>query len=277
MSKDQEYQPLISDTLEEADVDSPSPQSTPICKFSTWIMHSALAVLVAIETMALVVLIAILLRRPSQAACGMPLGSQKVLYSPALSAVEHEVQVYHLGFPGDLSPFQIHSSPELDQMWSDLYNYGVSRITKEEAAHLPNKTHAIPGDPGHYIAELDVFHNLHCLNKVRMALDPDYYPDWRISTSNNHIPTQKNATEHVAHCIDWLRQSIMCHADTSVIVWQWDPRANESLVKGNVAHTCRKFDKITEWAKQRVLVNAYDPTVHIEDDIVVPILHQEMS
>jgi hypothetical protein len=59
--------------------------------------------------------------------------------------------------------------------------------------------------------------------------------------------------------------------------WQWDARANASLVKGNVAHTCRKFDKITEWAKQRVLVNAYDPTVHIKDDIVVPILHQEMS
>ncbi len=80
MSKDQEYQPLISDTLEEADVDAPSPQSTRIYKFSAWIMHSALAVLVAIETMTLVVLVAVLLRRPSQAACSMLLGSQKVLY-----------------------------------------------------------------------------------------------------------------------------------------------------------------------------------------------------
>lgn len=34
---------------------------------------------------------------------------------------------------------------------------GISRITKDEAARLPNKTHAIPGDDGHYIAELDVF------------------------------------------------------------------------------------------------------------------------
>ncbi|KAJ7869753.1 hypothetical protein B0H14DRAFT_2726991 [Mycena olivaceomarginata] len=276
MSKDQEYQPLISDPLDEADVDAPSPQPTRISKFSAWIRHSALAILLGIETIALVVLIAVLLQRPSQAACNMLLGSQKVLYSPALSVVEHEVRVYHRGFTGDLSPFQIPPSPQLTQIWSDLYNFGVSRITKEEAAHLPNKTHAIPGDPGHYIAELDVFHNLHCLNKVRMALDPDYYPDWRISTSKNYIPTQKNATDHVAHCIDWIRQSIMCHADTSVIVWQWDPQTNASIVKGNVAHTCRKFDKITEWAKQRVLVNAYDPTVHIEDDIVVPVLHQEM-
>ncbi|KAF7345278.1 hypothetical protein MSAN_01904500 [Mycena sanguinolenta] len=280
MSKDHEYQPLFNDTrelLDEADVDPPSLQPTRIRKFSAWIMHYGLAVLLVIETVALVVLVAVLLRRSSQAAGGMPLVSQKVLYSPALSAVEPEVKVYHLGFPGDLSPFQIPSSPELDLMWSDLYNYGVSRITKEEAARLPNKTHAIPGDPGHYIAELDVFHNIHCLNKVRMALDPDYYPDWRISTSNNYIPAQKDATEHISHCIDWLRQSIMCHVDTSVIVWQWNSRANESQVKGNVAHTCRRFDKITEWAKERVLVNTYDPTVHIEDDIVIPVLHQEIS
>ncbi|KAF7345275.1 hypothetical protein MSAN_01904200 [Mycena sanguinolenta] len=279
MSKDHEYQPLFHDTrelLDEAGVDVPSLQPTRIRKFSAWIIHYGLAVLLVIETVALVVLVAVLLRRPSQADGAMPLEVQKVLYSPALSAVENEVKVYHLGFPGDLSPFQIPSSPELDLMWSDLYNYGVSRITKEEAARLPNKTHAIPGDPGHYIAELDVFHNIHCLNKVRMALDPDCYPDWRISTSNNYIPTQ-DATEHISHCIDWLRQSIMCHVDTSVIVWQWDSQANESRVKGNVAHTCRKFDKITEWAKERVLVKTYDPTVHIEDDIVIPVLHQEIS
>ncbi|KAJ6543131.1 hypothetical protein B0H19DRAFT_1077141 [Mycena capillaripes] len=60
MSKDQQYQPLISDTLEEADVDAPS-QSTRICKFSAWIMHPAVAALVVIETMALVVLVAVLL------------------------------------------------------------------------------------------------------------------------------------------------------------------------------------------------------------------------
>lgn len=40
---------------------------------------------------------------------------------------------------------------------------GISRITKEQAAQLPNKTQPIPGDDGYYISELDVFHNLHCL------------------------------------------------------------------------------------------------------------------
>ncbi|KAF7359820.1 hypothetical protein MVEN_00707300 [Mycena venus] len=272
MSKDQEYHPLIDDPSGDVEDVEPPAKSTWRSKFS----HTVLAVLLAAETLALGIAVFALFSRASQTACTVPLHSQHALYSPALEAVEQEVQVYNVGFSSDFSPFQIPSSPELDKMWSDLYNFGISRITKEEAAKLPNKTHAIPGDDGYYIAELDVFHNLHCLNKVRMALDPDYYPDWRISTTNNWIPSQKNATQHVSHCVDWIRQSIMCNSDTSVIVWQWEDYLNASVVKGNVAHTCRKFDKLQTWAKNRTLRKAYDPTVHIEDDIVVPVFYSEL-
>ncbi|KAK7052479.1 hypothetical protein R3P38DRAFT_2860562 [Favolaschia claudopus] len=244
-------------------------------KWLSKISRTVLVGLLVVETVAFVVL---LLKQPSRCVktCTIPLKSHEVLYSPALDAVEHEVKVYNVGF-GDFSPFQIPSSPALDKKWSDLYNFGISRITKEEAAQLPNKTHAIPGDDGHYIAELDVFHNLHCLNKIRMALDPDYYSDWRISTTNNYIPSQKNATDHVGHCIDWIRQSLMCSSDTSVIVWQWHNSLNTSVVKGNVAHTCRNFSKIREWAKDRTLLASYDPSVHIEDDIVIPIFHSNFD
>ncbi|KAF7324953.1 hypothetical protein MKEN_00537700 [Mycena kentingensis (nom. inval.)] len=281
MSKDQEYSPLMA---EDVDNEPGTPTNPPpykprriVERFAALFTQRVLAVLLGLETilLALAVISLTVKRRPST--CFVSAPKDKVLYSPALEAVEHEVKVYNVGFTGDLSPFQIASSPKLDQMWSDLYNFGISRIPKEQAALLPNKTHAIPGDPGYYIAELDVFHNLHCLNKVRMALDPDYYPDWRISTTGNWIETQKNATEHVNHCIDWIRQSIMCSSDTSVVVWQWKEWANTSLVQGNVAHTCRKFEKIQDWAKDRMLLKTYDPTVRIEDDIVVPIFHEDMS
>lgn len=102
--------------------------------------------------------------------------------APAQQAIEHVVTIYPLGFGHDLSPFQTPSSPELDQAWEDLYScksrphtpsqsrqlnlkcvVGISRIPRHQAERLPNRTHAIPGDPGYYIAELDVFHELHCL------------------------------------------------------------------------------------------------------------------
>jgi len=37
------------------------------------------------------------------------------------------------------------------------------KITRSEAILLPNKTYPIEDQPGYYIAELDVFHQLHCL------------------------------------------------------------------------------------------------------------------
>ena len=37
------------------------------------------------------------------------------------------------------------------------------KIPRNEAVLLPNKTYPIRDEPGYYIAELDVFHQLHCL------------------------------------------------------------------------------------------------------------------
>jgi hypothetical protein len=37
------------------------------------------------------------------------------------------------------------------------------KIPKSEAALLPNKTYPIKNEPGYYIIQLDVFHQLHCL------------------------------------------------------------------------------------------------------------------
>ncbi|KAJ7446319.1 hypothetical protein FB451DRAFT_1567858 [Mycena latifolia] len=185
------------------------------------------------------------------------------LYSPVQHLLEETITIYPLGFGTDLSPFQVPSSPGLDAAWDDLYNFGISRIPKDEAALLPNKTSPIPGDPGFYIAELDVFHELHCLNMIRKALDPEYYPDW-------NIKAVERAREHVSHCVDWIRQAIMCHSDTSVIVWQWNTRYNQSTPRARVPHTCRNFEPIQEWGRRNALVGEYNDTVQIEDDLPVP-------
>ncbi|KAJ7467495.1 hypothetical protein FB451DRAFT_1137328 [Mycena latifolia] len=267
-----EYDPLISEPAdEEEDVRPPAKPVGP------YFSRTVLAVLLAAETLASAIAIFVLSARAHTTTCNVALPYQYALYSPALEAVEYEVRVFYGGSEGDLSPFHLPSSPALDEMWRNLYKRGVSRITKDEAARLPNKTHAIPGDDGHYIAELDVFHNLHCLDKIRMALDPDYYPNWRISTTNNFIPSQIDATAHIVHCIDYVRQSLMCSSDTSMLVWQWHDAKNQSTAEGNTAHTCRKFEKLWDWAKEREMPSTYDATVHIEDDIIVPIYHNEIQ
>jgi hypothetical protein len=68
--------------------------------------------------------------------------------------------------------------------------------------------------------------------------------------------------KHLNHCVNALRQSIMCHGDVSVLVWQWFEPPNEledpfnelrprHYPFTNVQHTCRNFDKISDWAKSR--------------------------
>ncbi|KAJ7775804.1 hypothetical protein B0H14DRAFT_2631836 [Mycena olivaceomarginata] len=214
-------------------------------------------ILVAIICIQTVALVAVLFRKPvSKPALAR-------LYSPAQHLVEETIKVYPLGFGADLSPFQVPSSPALDDAWEDLYNFGVSRIPREEAVKLPNKTSAVPGDPGYYIAELDVFHELHCLNMIRKALDPDYYPDW-------NIKIVERAREHVSHCVDWIRESIMCHSDTSVIVWQWNGRVQQSMPKARIPHTCRNFEPIQKWGRQNQMVVVYNDTIHLDDDLPVP-------
>ncbi|KAL0568460.1 hypothetical protein V5O48_013525 [Marasmius crinis-equi] len=146
-------------------------------------------------------------------------------------------------------------SPELEKAWDDLYQFGVSKITTQDAELIPWKTVRIPGDPKHYAVGIYVFHQLHCLNMIRKAFHPEYYP----------------AVEqfHIDHCIEHLRQSLICSSDVSLIVWQWSSEKNRSVFQSGTPHTCRNFDKIAEWAKKpehRLHADEFDQSVHVPDD-----------
>ena len=64
----------------------------------------------------------------------------------------------------------------MDSLWVSV-PVGISGISKDEASHLLNKTLSAPEDPDTYMIQLEVFHNLHCLNMLRKTIYPDQYPD----------------------------------------------------------------------------------------------------
>ncbi|KKZ61176.1 hypothetical protein EMCG_04225 [[Emmonsia] crescens] len=57
-----------------------------------------------------------------------------------------------------------------------------------------------------------------------------------------------SVTDHVDHCIDMVRQALMCHADTTLITW------NGTFVDAEpdfyAKHQCRNFDLIHKWSKK---------------------------
>jgi hypothetical protein len=147
-------------------------------------------------------------------------------------------------------------------------------IPEEQAAKLPNKTIMFPHDSQRrYLMNLDVFHQLHCLNMIRKALHPEYY---KPMNPGEHTGDEDELLgfSHIDHCVDSIRQSLMvstfmisqisylsaplpglivskCTADISVLNWEWSDNRRKNQPIGNGYHTCRRFDKIQDWARQR--------------------------
>jgi hypothetical protein len=58
--------------------------------------------------------------------------------------------------------------------------------------------------------------------------------------------------DHWAHCIDYLRQSIQCSADTTLEEPLDAPSTSPDLAGldgWGVTHTCRDYSAVYEWAK----------------------------
>lgn len=71
---------------------------------------------------------------------------------------------------------------------------------------------------------------------------------------------------HLDHCVDMLRQAIMCAADISPFVWARDPRDGRAKGLTSITHTCRNWDAIAEWAAERPFVTDFNVTKVIHDD-----------
>ncbi|SPQ23036.1 6fb56bcd-a67c-49f4-8b90-2ac61adbe7f0 [Thermothielavioides terrestris] len=139
---------------------------------------------------------------------------------------------------------------ETDELWKDLYRFGISKITEEEAKKLPHPTLPIPGTKD-YLIQLDIWHELHCLNDLRMLLYPERFPGLAAVTDENGVIDRTSIEfRHWDHCVDSIREALMCHADVAPIPFRVNFPANKVIVpRLATTHTCRNFKKIQEWAK----------------------------
>jgi len=100
-----------------------------------------------------------------------------------------------------------------------------------------------------------MFHNLHCINAIRMELNQNLYGESSVAGSKHHalpesIVGPNYETIHLEHCLDRLRQAVICHGDLTpspLYVFEGFPVALGKSGK----HTCRRFEPIREWMDQR--------------------------
>lgn len=109
--------------------------------------------------------------------------------------------------------FQSETSDEVEKAWNKTMgaSEGMVRIHKDRIGGLPQSVQAYgPGQEDYYMYGLAVYHQLHCLNRIRKTFYADkFFPD----------DTKEDLEFHKNHCFDVLRQGLMCNADVSLIPW----------------------------------------------------------
>ncbi|KAK7696234.1 hypothetical protein QCA50_000887 [Cerrena zonata] len=255
MSSDAQYAALPSVDIEHNEyvLDPARPKRSRIR--ATWLI-------IGVQNLVIIILAILLYIRGNESNSDFA----QLPYSPAQHVLEPQLKTFTM--EPNSTVYQGEPSKAVDDAWSKLYNnIGISKIPKSEARLLPNKTLPIPGDEENYVAALSVFHQLHCLNILRKALRPDYYRNsvtgYLAGISPEMLP------DHLSHCVDNIRQSLMCSSDISVIVWQWDDAAQVASPRMDTVHSCRNFDKVVEWAKDHRNAH-FDVNVHVKDDLVTP-------
>lgn len=90
---------------------------------------------------------------------------------------------------------------------------------------------------------------------------PDYYPTdgldyatFMVEHKSEHWLRSRGLVPnlYIAHCIDQIRQYIMCAGDlTPIPVMHYDLLGGFGYVNSDVHHTCRNFDAIRAWTDGR--------------------------
>lgn len=93
---------------------------------------------------------------------------------------------------------------------------------------------------GGYFGQISAYHHLHCLSMLRKVLWHDFY--------NISIPALRG---HADHCINDIRQSLMCHADLSVVTFYWHPEMRKPMPNFHIDQTCVNWDALDKWASKR--------------------------
>ena len=139
--------------------------------------------------------------------------------------------------------------PAVDAAWDDLEIIRVFPITEKEVRRLgkdPELLVKFPPEYGFgdnaYMAQIDMFHQIHCLNLLRLLAWAEFDRNGTAKT-----PFTDLHWVHVSHCTDILMQNLMCNGNLDILTFNWVETQTNPFPDFNVNHQCRDFDAIYEW------------------------------
>ncbi|KAI0897595.1 hypothetical protein F4806DRAFT_407258 [Annulohypoxylon nitens] len=123
-------------------------------------------------------------------------------------------------------------SEDIDQAWAELLDHVNIRASDRELVSSNQTSVKLPGLHGSLVW-MDVSHQLHCVKYLRQWIYRDHYhPEVDIE----EIP---HWLLHIDHCLDLIRQALMCRADTSLMTFRWEADRREPMLKlESPEHVC---------------------------------------
>ncbi|KAJ5394014.1 uncharacterized protein N7487_011655 [Penicillium crustosum] len=175
-------------------------------------------------------------------------------YSPLLESTAGVIEYETVMFHGALEYENVYKgSPNkaLDDAWSYIKHMGSTQVDAEVLPRINKSDIAVkfPAEyGGKYMSGIEVFHQLHCLDLVRKYTYREYY-DLSENRPEEFTDSEPTLRKHVDHCIDMLRQYLMCAGDVGIVTMNWVEKFG-IYPDFSTQHKCRKFDKIVEWADE---------------------------
>lgn len=156
-------------------------------------------------------------------------------------------------------PYTGPPSDTINAAWDDLITGRYVHLSPSEVLALNADTGVPPltainpssmaDEPGFYGGP-DMLHSLHCLDALRKHLDAEYYE------AKGMMPIPADLRKmHVNHCLEQLRQGVLCHADLTPVTLK--PVRDESgkvwalLGETEREHTCRNGMEIAKVWRER--------------------------
>ncbi|KAI1649244.1 uncharacterized protein F4817DRAFT_44958 [Daldinia loculata] len=190
------------------------------------------------------------------------------IYSPFVEEHQSATRSRLVQFDARLhhpTPYGGPPSPAVDRLWQDLaVNWTAVSIPESlgKKANLAGsaliRRRDEDGNPIlEYFASFEVFHQLHCLDLLRKAAQPNYHYYSQLGEPMFHGNELYQLSTHIGHCVDILRQSLTCNPDYALIGYvhvdgQDFPVPNFPAVK----HQCRPFESfeaLRRWTEERAV------------------------
>ncbi|KAF2726800.1 hypothetical protein EJ04DRAFT_406875, partial [Polyplosphaeria fusca] len=133
--------------------------------------------------------------------------------------------------------WDFHADPDIaNRAWDAIDTNAMAVALRHNYAKKVGlgSSSPFPWDTERSIYYIKGLHNLHCLKLVRKAI-----------VSNHSGENLTFSLNHVFHCIDSLRQDIMCAADDTPLRAAHEHRFGDGQMR-----RCRDWDKMVSWARQ---------------------------